>query len=208
MIGETFMLRIVLLMVLSYGAITNLSAAEAVIMVLGDSLSAGYNIEIGQGWVAQLQRQLTEEGYPHRVVNASISGETTHGALARLEGLLAEHHPAIVIVELGGNDGLRGLALEEVRKNLSEIIDRSQQQGAKVLLIKMQLPTNYGPVYTEKFQKLYDELVREYRIASAPFVLEGIADRSELMQEDSIHPRAEAQYLMLNNVWPALRPLL
>ena len=194
--------------VVCYGPITNLSAAEPVIVVLGDSLSAGYNIEPNQGWVAELQRRLTEEGYPYRVVNASISGETTRGALARLDGLLSEHRPAIVIVELGGNDVLRGLALEEIRKNLSQIIQRSKQQGARLLLIEMQLPSNYGPIYTKRFQKLFDELVRDYAIATAPFILNGIADRPELMQEDGIHPRVEAQHLMLNNVWPALAQLM
>lgn len=208
MIGEALIVRILLLIVLCLGSITAHSATEPVIVVLGDSLSAGYNIEPKQGWVSELQRRLTKQGYPYRVVNASISGETTRGALARLDRLLAEHHPAIVIVELGGNDGLRGLALEEIRKNLSAIIERSKQQGSRVLLVEMQLPSNYGPIYTKKFQKLFDELVRAYAIATAPFILEGIADRPELMQEDGIHPHAEAQRLMLDNVWPALVRLL
>ncbi len=195
-------------MVLSCGPIINLAAAEPVIVVLGNSLSAGYSIDLDQGWVTHLQQRLTEEGYPHRVVNASISGETTRGALARLEGLLAEHHPAIVIVELGGNDGLRGLLLAEIRKNLSEIIERSKQQGARVLLIKMRLPANYGPAYNKKFQELFEELMRKHAITTAPFILEGIAERPELMQEDGIHPRTEAQRLMLDNVWPALVRLL
>lgn len=177
-------------------------------MVLGDSLSAGYGIEFNQGWVAQLQQRLRREGYPHRVVNASISGETTRGALARLDDLLVRYRPAIVIVELGGNDGLRGLSLQEMRENFSQIILRSKQVGAQVLLITMRLPTNYGPVYIGGFHKLFDALAHEHAVPTAPFILEGIADRVELMQEDGVHPRTEAQGLMLDNVWPALAQLL
>jgi acyl-CoA thioesterase I len=200
-------MRTVLLLVLLFGSMIN-AAIQPVIVVLGDSLSAGYGIELNQGWVAQLQQRLRREGYPHRVVNASISGETTRGALARLEDLLAQHRPAIVIVELGGNDGLRGLSLHEMHENFSQIILRSKQAGARVLLITMRLPTNYGPVYIEGFKKLFDALVHEHAVPTAPFILEGIADRAELMQEDGIHPRTEAQGLMLDNVWPALAQLL
>lgn len=200
-------MRTVLLLVLLFGSMIN-AVTQPVIVVLGDSLSAGYGIELNQGWVAQLQQRLRREGYPHRVVNASISGETTRGALARLDDLLAQHRPAIVIVELGGNDGLRGLSLHEMHENFSQMILRSKQAGARVLLITMRLPTNYGPVYTEGFKKLFDALVHEHAVPTAPFILEGIADRAELMQEDGIHPRTEAQGLMLDNVWPALAQLL
>ncbi|WP_240761371.1 arylesterase [Nitrosococcus wardiae] len=184
------------------------AALQPVIVVLGDSLSASYGIPLNQGWVTRLQERLTREGYPYQVVNASISGETTRGALARLDILLDNHQPEIVVVELGGNDGLRGLSLAEVRRNFSQIIQKSQQSGAKVLLIRMRLPPNYGPLYTERFQKLFADLKNEYGVATAPFILRGIATRSELMQSDGIHPRPEAQALMLDNIWPALVPLL
>jgi acyl-CoA thioesterase I len=200
-------MRTVLLLVVLFGSMIN-AVTQPVIVVLGDSLSAGYGIELNQGWVAQLQQRLRREGYPHRVVNASISGETTRGALARLDDLLAQYRPAIVIVELGGNDGLRGLSLHEMHENFSQIILRSKQAGAKVLLITMRLPTNYGLVYIKGFQKLFDALVHEHAVPTAPFILDGIADRAELMQEDGIHPRTEAQGLMLDNVWPALEQLL
>lgn len=200
-------MRAVLLLVVLFGSMIN-AVTQPVIVVLGDSLSAGYGIELNQGWVAQLQQRLRREGYPHRVVNASISGETTRGALARLDDLLVRYRPAIVIVALGGNDGLRGLSLQEMRENFSQIILRSKQAGARVLLITMRLPINYGPVYIGGFQKLFDALVHEHAVPTAPFILEGIADRVELMQEDGIHPRTEAQGLMLDNVWPALAQLL
>jgi acyl-CoA thioesterase-1 len=200
-------MRAVLLLVVLFGSMIN-AVTQPVIVVLGDSLSAGYGIELNQGWVAQLQQRLRREGYPHRVVNASISGETTRGALARLDDLLVRYRPAIVIVALGGNDGLRGLSLQEMRENFSQIILRSKQAGARVLLITMRLPTNYGPVYIGGFQKLFDALVHEHAVPTAPFILEGIADRMELMQEDGFHPRTEAQGLMLDNVWPALAQLL
>jgi acyl-CoA thioesterase-1 len=184
------------------------AAVPPVILILGDSLSASYGIHLEQGWVARLQERLKGKGYPYQVVNASISGETTRGALARLDTLLDTHEPEIVVVELGGNDGLRGLSLSEMRQNFSQIIEQSQQSGAQVLLVSMRLPPNYGPTYTERFQKLFAELESKYKVATAPFILRGIAARPELMQSDGIHPRLEAQALMLDNIWPALIPLL
>lgn len=184
------------------------AAVQPVIVILGDSLSASYGIPQEQGWVMRLQERLTREGYPYQVVNASISGETTRGALSRLDFLLDEHQPEIVVVELGGNDGLRGLSLAEMQRNFSRIIQKSQQNGAKVLLVEMRLPPNYGPLYTEKFEKLFAELKGQYEVATAPFILRGIATQPELMQPDGIHPRLEAQALMLDNIWPALVPLL
>jgi acyl-CoA thioesterase-1 len=184
------------------------AAVPPVILILGDSLSASYGIHLEQGWVARLQERLKSKGYPYQVVNASISGETTRGALARLDTLLDAHEPEIVVVELGGNDGLRGLSLSEMQQNFSQIIEQSQQSGAQVLLVSMRLPPNYGPTYTERFQKLFAELGNKYEIAIAPFILRGIATRLELMQSDGIHPRPEAQALMLDNIWPALIPLL
>jgi acyl-CoA thioesterase-1 len=142
------------------------------------------------------------------VINTSISGDTTRGALKRLDSILERHRPDVVIIELGGNDGLRGLSLEEMRENFSAIIEKSREGHAKVLLIRMRIPTNYGPVYVRQFEKLFDDLIREYAIHDAPFILRGIAERPELMQADGIHPRAEAQTLMLDNIWSSLVPLL
>lgn len=184
------------------------ATTQPVILILGDSLSASYGIHLDQGWVAQLQNRLIDKGYAYQVVNASISGETTRGALARLDTLLEAHKPKIVIVELGGNDGLRGLSLAEMQRNFSRIIEKSQQSGARVLLVKIRLPPNYGPVYTGRFQKLFIKLEKKYKVTMAPFILQGIATRPELMQPDGIHPRAKAEVLMLNNIWPALAPLL
>lgn len=184
------------------------ATAQPVILVLGDSLSASYGIHLDQGWVVQLQNRLIDKGYAYQVVNASISGETTRGALARLDSLLETHKPKIVIIELGGNDGLRGLSLAEMQRNFSRIIEKSQQSGARVLLVRMRLPPNYGPAYTERFQKLFIELEKKYQVTMAPFILQGIATRPELMQPDGIHPRVKAEVLMLNNIWPALAPLL
>jgi len=156
----------------------------------------------------RLQERLRREGYPYQVVNASMSGETTRGALARLETLLATHEPEIVIVELGGNDGLRGLPLPEIKRNFAQIIEKSQESGAKVLLIRMRLPPNYGSLYTAQFEKFFTDFENIYGIATAPFILEGIVMQAELMQPDGIHPRSEAQALMLDNVWPALKECL
>ncbi len=179
-----------------------------VILVLGDSLSSGYGINLKQGWVARLQKRLQHKGYSYQVVNASITGETTHGALARLDDLLDTHKPEIVLIELGGNDGLRGLPLPEVRQNFSRLIEQSQQSGAKVLLVRMRLPPNYGFLYTQQFEKLFSDLEKKYKVALAPFILRGIALHPKLMQPDGIHPRVQAQALMLDNIWPALVPLL
>lgn len=155
-----------------------------------------------------LQSHLREQGYPYAVVNASQSGETTRGALARLPDLLSRNQPDVVVIELGGNDGLRGISIEEMKHNLSMMIEMIQERGAKVLLTRMRLPPNYGPVYTRRFEDVYDVMALDHQIALAPFILTGIAERRELMQEDGIHPRAEAQRQMLANIWPALEPLL
>ena len=202
------MFRFCVLIWLIFCSIPASARGEPVIVILGDSLSAGYGINLEQGWVAQLQQRLTAEGHPHRVINTSISGDTTRGALKRLDSILERHRPDVVIIELGGNDGLRGLSLEEMRENFSAIIEKSREGHAKVLLIRMRIPTNYGPVYVRQFEKLFDDLIREYAIHDAPFILRGIAERPELMQADGIHPRAEAQTLMLDNIWSSLVPLL
>lgn len=183
-------------------------ARQPTIMVLGDSLSSGYGLELSQGWVSLLQQRLEQAGYPHRVINASISGDTTRGGLARLPAALANHQPDIVILELGGNDGLRGLALEALAQNLAAMIERSRQAGARVALAEIRIPPNYGPRYTKQFQALYGELAERYQLPLIPFLLNGVADNKDLMQADGIHPRAEAQPRILDNVWPVLEPLL
>lgn len=178
------------------------------ILVLGDSLSAAYGIRIDEGWVALLERKLRARGLPHRVVNASISGETSAGGRARLPGLLARTDDAVVIVELGGNDGLRGLSVAQTRDNLRAVIRTAHGAGARVLLVGMRLPPNYGRTYTEAFAAIFPELAEQEGVALVPFLLDGIATRPGLMQADRIHPRAEAQGRMLDAVWPALEPLL
>ncbi len=177
-------------------------------MVLGDSLSTGYGFERERGWVSLLAERLERTHPAYRVVNASISGETTHGARARLAAALDRHQPDVVIVELGGNDGLRGIPLAETRRHLAAILETLRDRDIAALLAGMRLPPNYGPRYTETFAKMYRELAEEAGVALAPFLLEGVATDPELMQPDGIHPRAEAQPRILANVWPHLEPLL
>jgi len=178
------------------------------ILVLGDSVSAGYGLASNEGWVALLQSQLKAQGYGYRVVNASVSGETTTGGLARLPRALSVHRPQIVIVELGGNDGLRALPLETSRRNLERIIETSQMSGARVLLLGMKIPPNYGPRYSQGFEQLFRDLARRYRLPFEPFFLEKIALAPGMMQADGLHPTAQAQPVMLDTVWPVLKPLL
>jgi acyl-CoA thioesterase-1 len=180
----------------------------SVILVLGDSLSAAFGIEQEQGWVNLLQQRLQAGHYPYRVVNASISGETTQGGASRIDGLLKQYQPAIVLVELGGNDGLRGLPLEVIRASLEHIIKAIRARSIQCLLIGMRLPPNYGPQYTRQFAQLYQELAKQYRLPLVPFLMQGFASNFQLIQSDGIHPTAEAQPLMLDNVWPILLPLL
>lgn len=178
------------------------------ILVFGDSLSAAYGIEVEAGWVALLQGRLRAQGQPHEVVNASVSGETTVGGRARLPGLLAERNYAVVVLELGGNDGLRGLNLQQTEDNLRAMIAAAQASGARVLLLGMRLPPNYGATYIEAFAAIYPRLAREQGAALVPFLLTDIAADPALMQADRIHPRPEAQPRILDTVWPALVPLL
>ena len=186
-----------------------LARAEApVILVLGDSLSAGYGIPVEQGWVSLLQRRLAERGFPHQIVNASISGDTTSGGLSRLPAALERHRPALVILELGANDGLRGQPPVAMANNLARMIELSRQAGARVLLAEMRIPPNYGPLYAQKFQATFGELAKRYDIPLIPFLLEGVAGNPALTQDDGLHPRAEAQPRVLDNVWPTLEPLL
>ena len=183
-------------------------AKAPVILILGDSLSAGYGVANERGWVPLLQQRLTERGYPHRVVNASISGDTTHDGLSRLPEALAREQPALVILELGANDGLLGQPPALIRANLGRLIELSQHAGAHVLLAEMRIPPNYGPLYTEKFQATFAELARQYGITLIPFLLEGVAGNPALIQDDGLHPRTEAQPRILDNVWLTLEPLL
>ncbi len=182
--------------------------AAPTILVVGDSLSAGYGIDVNEGWVSLLARRLETQGYGYRVVNASASGETTGGGRARLPRALELHKPDLVILELGSNDGLRGLPLEQMRTNLDAMIDLAKARGSRVLLLGMQIPPNYGPTYTGGFQATFAELARRHQVPLVPFFMDGVALRSELMQDDELHPNAAGQPVLLDNVWPLLEPML
>ena len=178
------------------------------ILVLGDSLSGAWGIDTDAGWVALLQQQITQQGYNYRVINASVSGDTARTGLGRIDSALQQHQPAIVIVALGGNDGLRGLAFAEIENSLANIIESCQQQNAQVLLAGVRLPPNYGPVYTEKFAAIYRNLSERYQIPLVPKMLDQVAENRELMQADGIHPNAAAQPQIMKNVWAGLEPML
>jgi acyl-CoA thioesterase-1 len=184
------------------------SPSTAKILVLGDSLSAGYGIALEEGWVSLLQERIKKHHFTYEVVNASVSGETSGGGLARLPALLAEHQPMIVILELGGNDGLRGHPINVMRQNLEKIITASQAANAQVLLLGMHIPPNYGARYTRTFHQAYIDLAKKYQLSFVPFFLDQVANNAALMQSDGIHPTAEAQGTMLDHVWPTLEPLL
>jgi acyl-CoA thioesterase I len=183
-------------------------AENPVVLVVGDSLSAGYGVAVDATWVALLQQRLAAQGYGYRVVNASISGDTTGAARARLPRALELHKPAIVILELGGNDGLRGLPLRQVRENFEFLIEHAQAAGAKVVLIGMRMPPNYGAAYADGFHALYGELAGRYGTPLVGFFLDGVALDDKLMQADGIHPTAAAQPRLLDNLWPVLSPVL
>jgi acyl-CoA thioesterase-1 len=185
-------------------------AADQTILVLGDSLSAAYHIPEASGWVALLGEKLKTEDPEHSraVINASISGETTSGGVARLPALLATNKPAVVLVELGANDGLRGLSIEEIRANLERIVASCRDQGAKVLLIGIELPINYGPQYRSGLRAVYRDIASKFNVPLVPFLLAGVADDVNLMQEDGLHPLPAAEPKLLDNVWPLLLGLL
>jgi len=178
------------------------------ILVLGDSLSAAFGIEQSRGWVSLLEQKLSKQHYPFQVINASISGETTQGGLQRLPVLLKKHHPGLVILELGANDGLRGLDLTMMQQNLQSMISQIKRTNARVLLIGMMLPPNYGPQYTRRFHHIYSDLSKNNQVPLIPFLLEGVATRNDLMQADGLHPTAAAQPLVLKNVWNKLQSML
>jgi acyl-CoA thioesterase-1 len=188
---------------------TSAAAPRApVILVFGDSLSAGYGIRVDQGWVSLLAQKLEREGYGFQVANASVSGETTAGGLARFPRALALHRPSIVLLELGANDGLRGLPLEQARDNLSRMISLAEGAGARVLLLGMLMPPNYGERYTEAFRQMFLDVAHSTRVPLVPFLLDRIALHPQLMQSDNLHPNELGQPLLLENVWPKLAPLL
>jgi acyl-CoA thioesterase-1 len=188
--------------------LTAQGASAATLLVLGDSISAGFGLDIRQGWVNLLQQRLNAQGLDYQVVNASISGDTSAGGLARLAPLLATHKPALVVVDLGGNVGLRGQPPAQLQQNLAGIIQQSQKAGAKVLLLGMKLPPNYGTRYGEMFTQVYLQLASVEKVPLVPFFLEGVGGVPMLMQGDGIHPTAAAQPRLLENLWPQLQPLL
>ncbi|WP_370278140.1 arylesterase [Pontibacterium sp.] len=207
MISETgpFMLRI---LVLTWLFIFAPLSQATTLLVLGDSLSAAYGIAPENGWVALLDKRLQQQGYAVSVVNASISGETTQGGLSRLPRLLEQHQPDIVLLELGANDGLRGTFPPVIRSNLDRLTQLSKQQGARVLVLGMQLPPNYGPAYTRRFAEVFSGVAETHDTALVPFFMEKVALEPSLMQSDGLHPNAAGQPFLLDTVWPALVPLL
>jgi len=198
---------------LSVGAVMLAASASAysapkTVLVLGDSLSAEYGLARGAGWVALLEQKLKAEKIDARIVNASISGETTSGGRARLPALLNQHKPQIVVIELGANDGLRGLPVPAAEANLRAMASMSQKQDAKVMLIGMRMPPNYGRAYTERFFTMYGNLAKEVKAPLVPFMLEGVADKPALFQADRLHPNADAHPIILNNIWPTFKALI
>lgn len=195
-------------MVLILGSLAVNAQAASKILVLGDSLSAGYGLDVSQGWVSLLQQKLRTQGLPHQVVNASISGETTAGGLARLPQALKSHKPDVVLIELGANDGLRGLSLKSLRANLEKMVDLSRAAGATPLLFEMRIPSNYGREYTDGFHTTFALVAKEKKVPLVPFFLAPIALREKYFQDDGLHPGSKAQPLMLDAVWPTLEPML
>ena len=204
-------LRQLLLLCLTLCSVLCASAAYSAsknLLVLGDSISAEYGLPRDSGWVNLLQKRLADEKLAFNVINASISGETTAGGLTRLPALLQQHKPAVLIIELGGNDGLRGLSLAATQANLREMIKSADRIGARVLLLGMRVPPNYGPDYSKRFAAMYQGLARERNVKLVPFLFSGLEDTERFFQQDRIHPNQRAQPVMLDNVWPGLRALL
>jgi acyl-CoA thioesterase-1 len=187
---------------------TAFAARSPTLLVLGDSLSAGFGTALDQGWVSLLKQRIAEQGLPHEVINASISGDTTAGGLSRLPSLLAEHQPAVVIIELGANDGLRGFPPKQIAAALTALTEQAQAAGARVLLAGLRLPPNYGSAYADQFQAVYGQVAAATGAALVPRLLAGVAEDRGLMQADGLHPTAAAQPRLLDNVWPVLLPLL
>lgn len=182
--------------------------AENTIVIVGDSLSAAYGIEQQQGWVSLLQTRLRQEKFSYVVINASISGDTTSNGLARLPPILQMYKPLITVIELGANDGLRGLEISHIKRNLAQMILMAKQAKSKVLILGMRLPPNYGPVYTNAFQQIFTDLAKQYEVSIVPLFLKGVDENRALFQPDTFHPDATAQVIILNNVWSVLKTLL
>lgn len=195
-------------MLLLLGAAAAAGADRPAVLVFGDSLSSGYGIDVDRSWTALLQERLESQGYEHRVVNASISGETTEGGAARIDDALARFQPELVILELGGNDGLRGFPPARIKENLRTVIDKTRASGAGVVLLGIRIPPNYGPRYTRAFENVYRELANELDVRWIEFFMEGVALDDQLMQDDRIHPNQKAQGVLLDNAWPAIREAL
>jgi len=188
---------------------SNAQASDSpTVLIFGDSLSAGYGIDVDQSWAALLQQRLEEQGYEHRVVNASISGETTEGGAARIDSAIGTFSPDLIILELGGNDGLRGFPPARIKGNLEVIARRARDSGAGVVLLGIRIPTNYGARYTRAFEAVYPEVATELGIKWIEFFMDGVALNDELLQEDRIHPNAEAQAILLDNAWPIIHDTL
>ena len=183
-------------------------SAPKTVLVLGDSLSAEYGLNRGSGWVALLEKKLKAERITARIVNASISGETTSGGRSRLPALIKQHKPDVVVIELGANDGLRGLPVVQAEDNLRAMVDLSKKNKAEVLLIGMRMPPNYGRTYTEQFFNMYTKLSDKYKAPLVPFMLEGVAEQPKLFQADRLHPNADAHPIILANIWPKFKPLV
>lgn len=188
--------------------VANADQAAQTILIFGDSIAAGYGLQQAESWTALLQQRLNLKHYNAKVVNASISGETTSGGLSRIDGTLKQHQPTIILLELGANDGLRGLELTQIDNNLNAILSKVGQFNAKCVLIGMKIPPNYGLSYTKGFSALFSKLATQHNAQLVPFLLEGVAGKPALMQADGLHPKAEAQKQLLENVWPTLLPLL
>ncbi|MDT3671190.1 MAG: arylesterase [Aromatoleum sp.] len=196
-------------MVIFFFAVVFSGAAQAAtILVWGDSLSAGYGLKSQEAWPTLLQTRLEREGFRHTVVNASVSGETSAGGRSRLPAALDRHKPDLLILELGANDGLRGLKPNLIADNLSAMIRAAREKGARVLLVGIQMPPNYGPAYTRRFQQTFVDVAREQDVPLVPFLLDGFAERREMFQSDGIHPTAEAQEIIVDTVWKQLAPML
>lgn len=201
------MRRIFVLLLLLAGTQT-FANEEPTVLVLGDSLSAGYGIDVDQTWTALLQERLKEQGYEHRVVNASISGETTAGGATRIASAIINFEPELIILELGANDGLRGFPTSSIQTNIETIARRARDSGAEVVLLGIRIPTNYGVRYTQAFEAVFSDVAADLEIRWIEFFMDGIALNDELLQEDRIHPNAEAQPMLLDNAWPIIRATL
>ena len=200
--------RRALLAALAFAPLASIAAEPPVVLVLGDSISAGFGLPPGTGWTHLLQQRLAERRYPHRVVNASISGDTTAGGRSRLPALLARHKPAIVVIELGGNDGLRGGSLASSRENLVAMVAATKAAGARAMIVGMKLPPNYGAAYARQFDAMFAEVAKAERVPLVPFFFDGFGEDRDLFQADGIHPTEAAQPKLLDNLWPTLERLL